>query len=283
MARADRLTFQAIFQATTSNREDITMEFGYFTLSDNNYKGNTRTANQFVRTSPSEALYADQLGMHSAWIGEHHFNSLGVNSSPEMVLAYHRRAHQAYPARARGHGAAAAQSDPRRRAMGDARSSVRRARRFRRRPRLRPPRISAVRHFVRRQPGDLRRGRRNPPQALELGRQAHRPQGQALPVRGCRDHAAADPEPDAALCGVLLQALDRACRAAQLRPDRRPVRGRHELRRTAAGLRPLSRELRQIRPQAGPADVQLLHPFRRQCRAGEGRSASARSAITRNA
>src|SRR5207249_11855081 len=26
--------------------------------------------------------------MHSAWIGEHHFNSLGVLSCPDMVLAY---------------------------------------------------------------------------------------------------------------------------------------------------------------------------------------------------
>jgi alkanesulfonate monooxygenase SsuD/methylene tetrahydromethanopterin reductase-like flavin-dependent oxidoreductase (luciferase family) len=64
------------------------MEFGYFTLSDNNYQNNPRTANQFVEDLTNEALYADQLGMHSAWIGEHHFNSLGVNSSPEMVLAY---------------------------------------------------------------------------------------------------------------------------------------------------------------------------------------------------
>jgi alkanesulfonate monooxygenase SsuD/methylene tetrahydromethanopterin reductase-like flavin-dependent oxidoreductase (luciferase family) len=64
------------------------MEFGYFTLSDNNYKGNTRSPNQFVEDLTNEALYADQIGMHSAWIGEHHFNSLGVNSSPEMVLAY---------------------------------------------------------------------------------------------------------------------------------------------------------------------------------------------------
>jgi alkanesulfonate monooxygenase SsuD/methylene tetrahydromethanopterin reductase-like flavin-dependent oxidoreductase (luciferase family) len=64
------------------------MEFGYFTLSDNHYEGNTRNANQFVQDLTAEALYADKLGMHSAWIGEHHFNSLGVNSSPEMVLAY---------------------------------------------------------------------------------------------------------------------------------------------------------------------------------------------------
>jgi alkanesulfonate monooxygenase SsuD/methylene tetrahydromethanopterin reductase-like flavin-dependent oxidoreductase (luciferase family) len=64
------------------------MEFGYFTLSDNHYEGNTRNANQFVQDLTAEALYADKLSMHSAWIGEHHFNSLGVNSSPEMVLAY---------------------------------------------------------------------------------------------------------------------------------------------------------------------------------------------------
>jgi alkanesulfonate monooxygenase SsuD/methylene tetrahydromethanopterin reductase-like flavin-dependent oxidoreductase (luciferase family) len=64
------------------------MEFGYFTLSDNHYDNNSRSANEFVSDITAEALYADQLGMHSAWIGEHHFNSLGVLSSPELVLAY---------------------------------------------------------------------------------------------------------------------------------------------------------------------------------------------------
>jgi len=64
------------------------MEFGYFTLSDNHYENNPRDANQFVSDITAEALYADQLGMHSAWIGEHHFNSLGVLSSPELVLSF---------------------------------------------------------------------------------------------------------------------------------------------------------------------------------------------------
>ena len=64
------------------------MEFGYFTLSDNHYENNQRSANQFVTDITNEALYADQLGMHSAWIGEHHFNSLGVLSSPDLVLSY---------------------------------------------------------------------------------------------------------------------------------------------------------------------------------------------------
>ena len=64
------------------------MKFGYFTLSDNHYENNTRSANQFVADITDEALYADELGMHSAWIGEHHFNSLGVLSCPDLVLAY---------------------------------------------------------------------------------------------------------------------------------------------------------------------------------------------------
>jgi alkanesulfonate monooxygenase SsuD/methylene tetrahydromethanopterin reductase-like flavin-dependent oxidoreductase (luciferase family) len=64
------------------------MEFGYFTLSDNHYDNNPRDANTFVADIAAEALYADQLGMHSAWIGEHHFNSLGVLSCPDLVLSY---------------------------------------------------------------------------------------------------------------------------------------------------------------------------------------------------
>jgi alkanesulfonate monooxygenase SsuD/methylene tetrahydromethanopterin reductase-like flavin-dependent oxidoreductase (luciferase family) len=63
------------------------MKFGYFTLSDNHYENNPRGANQLVRDIRAEALYADELGMNSVWIGEHHFNSLGVLSCPDLVLA----------------------------------------------------------------------------------------------------------------------------------------------------------------------------------------------------
>src|SRR5262245_8378674 len=64
------------------------MEFGYFTLSDNHYDHNTRTANQFVADIAAEALYADRAGMHAAWIGENHFNTLAVLSCPDLVLSY---------------------------------------------------------------------------------------------------------------------------------------------------------------------------------------------------
>jgi alkanesulfonate monooxygenase SsuD/methylene tetrahydromethanopterin reductase-like flavin-dependent oxidoreductase (luciferase family) len=63
------------------------MQFGYFTLSDNHYQDNTRSPNQFVADIIDEAIYAEAVGLHSAWIGEHHFSTLGVLSCPELALA----------------------------------------------------------------------------------------------------------------------------------------------------------------------------------------------------
>ncbi len=65
----------------------MALDFGYFTLSDNRYPDNPRTAEQFVREIYRQALYAEEVGMNSAWIGEHHFNLLGVNASPLAMLA----------------------------------------------------------------------------------------------------------------------------------------------------------------------------------------------------
>ena len=209
------------------------MDFGYFTLSDNHYESNTREANQFVADITAEALYADEIGMHSAWIGEHHFNSLGVLSLPRSRALLHRGAYQAHPPGAGGDGDAAASSDPGRRAVGDARPAQQRARRFRRRPRLRQPRVCAVQGVVRRQPGHLRGGAGARPHAVG-GRGAHLPSRQALPVRRRADHAQAGAAAAARLCRLVLQAVDRARRAARLRPHRRAVRRRHELRRPAS-------------------------------------------------
>jgi len=63
------------------------MKFGYFTLSDNHYDDNRREANQFVADILDEAVYAEEVDLHSAWIGEHHFSTLGVLSCPDLVLA----------------------------------------------------------------------------------------------------------------------------------------------------------------------------------------------------
>src|SRR6266700_658666 len=64
------------------------MDFGYFTLSDNHYLENSRDPNRYVSDILAEAIYAEQVGLHSAWIGEHHFSTLGVLSCPDLVLAY---------------------------------------------------------------------------------------------------------------------------------------------------------------------------------------------------
>ena len=63
------------------------MQFGYFTLSDNRYPNNPRSAEEFLRDIYAEALFAEKVGLNSAWIGEHHFNLLGVNASPLAMLA----------------------------------------------------------------------------------------------------------------------------------------------------------------------------------------------------
>ena len=63
------------------------MDFGYFTLSDNHYVDNIRSANDFVADIIDEAVLAEEVGLHSAWIGEHHFSTLGVLSCPDLMLA----------------------------------------------------------------------------------------------------------------------------------------------------------------------------------------------------
>jgi alkanesulfonate monooxygenase SsuD/methylene tetrahydromethanopterin reductase-like flavin-dependent oxidoreductase (luciferase family) len=66
---------------------EAAVDFGYFTLSDNRYPDNPRSPEQLVREIYEQALWAETVGLNSAWIGEHHFNLLGVNASPHMLLA----------------------------------------------------------------------------------------------------------------------------------------------------------------------------------------------------
>ena len=64
------------------------MKFGYFTLSDNRYPDNQRSAEQFLHEIREQAVLADKIGLNSAWIGEHHFNRRGVVSAPLVVLSH---------------------------------------------------------------------------------------------------------------------------------------------------------------------------------------------------
>src|SRR5207302_8531575 len=43
---------------------------------------------QMVADILDGALYAEEVGLHSAWIGEHHVSTLGVLSCPDLVLAH---------------------------------------------------------------------------------------------------------------------------------------------------------------------------------------------------
>jgi len=63
------------------------MEFGYFTLSDNRYPDNARTSETFIREIYEQSVYAEKIGMHSVWVGEHHFNRRGCVSVPAVLLA----------------------------------------------------------------------------------------------------------------------------------------------------------------------------------------------------
>lgn len=65
----------------------MSLKFGYFTLSDNRYPDNPRSPEQFHIEIRDQAILAEQLGYHSAWIGEHHFNRRGCVSQPGIMLA----------------------------------------------------------------------------------------------------------------------------------------------------------------------------------------------------
>ena len=245
------------------------MEFGYFTLSDNHYENNPRDANQFVSDITAEALYADQLGMHSAWIGEHHFNSLGVLSCPDLVLSYiaartkHIRLAPAVTVTPLHHPIRVAEQWATLDLLSDGRVDFAAGRGYDARE-YEPFHVSF---------DDNQSIFEEGMEVIQKlwaaeGRISHH--GKHYSVRRRAHHAEAGAEADAGLYRLVLQALDRARRPARLRPDRRAVRRRHELRRAEAGRRPLQRDLHQARQEARPADVQLLHAFLRQHGAGGG-------------
>ena len=115
----------------------MAIDFGYFTLSDNHYPDNPRTANDFVMEIREQAILADKLGYSSAWIGEHHFDRLGVNSRPDILLASIIPETTNIRLAPRGKRVADSSSYPCCRNVGDAGPAVRRACRLCLRARLR--------------------------------------------------------------------------------------------------------------------------------------------------
>ncbi len=61
------------------------MRFGVFTLGDNAY--GVRSDAEMLQQFMEEAVLADRLGFHSAWIGEHHFTEILLCPIPEVFLA----------------------------------------------------------------------------------------------------------------------------------------------------------------------------------------------------
>src|SRR5438105_2036672 len=66
------------------------MRFGYFTLTDNppGYAERRANHNQLILDVVEQAIQADHLGYHSAWLPEHHFGLFGVVPVPSQALSY---------------------------------------------------------------------------------------------------------------------------------------------------------------------------------------------------
>ena len=54
-------------------------------MGGNHDENNTQTANELIADT-LESVYAEEVGLHSAGIGEHHFSTLGVLSCAALVL-----------------------------------------------------------------------------------------------------------------------------------------------------------------------------------------------------
>ena len=156
------------------------------------------------------------------------------------------------PPRAGGDRAADPSSDPRRRAMGDARSAQRRPRRFRHRPRLRPQRIHALPGAVRRQrPRPSPKGSRSS-RALVGPGTVSRITANIIRSRMSRSRRSR--------CSGRSRCMSRRSRGrrrargeARLRSRHRAVRRGDHARRLAKSRRYVSRCVRQARQQARAA------------------------------
>ncbi|MPZ14620.1 MAG: LLM class flavin-dependent oxidoreductase [Chloroflexi bacterium] len=66
------------------------MDFGYFTLTDNPpaYGDRRRDPSAFFHEVIEEAVFADEIGLHSVWLPEHHFGLFGCLGATSTALGY---------------------------------------------------------------------------------------------------------------------------------------------------------------------------------------------------
>src|ERR671932_1412203 len=66
------------------------LKFGYFTLRDNSigYGPRRRDPGELIKEVVAQAIAAESLGFHSAWLPEHHFGLFGVLPTPAQALTY---------------------------------------------------------------------------------------------------------------------------------------------------------------------------------------------------
>ena len=223
-------------------------------------------------------------GYHSAWIGEHHFNSLGVMSCPDLALAY--IAAQTKSIRLAPAVTVLPLHHPIRVAEQWATLDLlsRRARRFRHRPRLRPRRIRAVRRAVRRQHRGLRRraGDRASACGRATGRSSHHGKYYSF------DDVAITPQPVQRPIPINVASFSRPTDRARGAGTASASSSPPSPRRSPWAASPRRRELyrdacAEHGTEARPAGLELFHPFRRHARARSAPRASARFAMAANA
>ncbi len=66
------------------------MKLGYFSLTDNppGYGDTRKDPNRLIEELLTECVYAEEIGLNSAWVPEHHFGLFGVLPSPPAFLSY---------------------------------------------------------------------------------------------------------------------------------------------------------------------------------------------------